>query len=190
MGYVEDIQAMDLSDEIKQTLITAHRAEVDPLRVTNQSLAAQSKQTKVEAEVEQLKGIGFAESPGLLKFVRRVYLSDDEEPGAVLLSDTEMGLSGDSSTGSAGREEISVAGAIRKFIELLPKNTEGKLMLSDQATLLDDHGRPGTGGDNQTDEEKAAERKARTDRLAGRNIDRSASRSKRYGTASVAGGGE
>jgi hypothetical protein len=190
VGYVEDIQAMELSDEIKQQLISAHRAEVDPLRVTNQSLAAQSKQTKVEAEVEQLKAIGFAESPGLLKFVRRVFLSDDEEPGAVLLSDTEMGLSGDVSTGSTGREEISVAGAIRKFIELLPKNDEGKLMLADQANILEDHGRPAAGEGNESEEEREAERKARANRLAGRNVDRAVSRSKRYGTASVGAGGE
>jgi hypothetical protein len=189
VGYVEDIQAMDLSDEIKQTLITAHRAEVDPLRETNQSLAAQSRRERVEQEVQQLASVGFAETPGLLKFVRRVFLSDDEEPGAVLLSDSEMGLSGDKSTGNVGREEISVAGAIRKFIELLPKSEEGKLMLSDQHVLLEDHGRPADGGED-TDEEKAAERQARTARLAGRPVDRAASRSKRYGTATVTAGGE
>jgi len=189
VGYVEDIQAMDLSDEIKQTLITAHRAEVDPLRETNQSLAAQSRRERVEQEVQQLASIGFAETPGLLKFVRRVFLSDDEEPGAVLLSDSEMGLSGDKSTGNVGREEISVAGAVRKFIELIPKNDDGKLMLADQHVLLEDHGRPADGGEG-TDEEKEAERKARTDRLAGRPVDRAVSRSKRYGTATISAGGE
>jgi hypothetical protein len=189
VGYIEDIQAMELSDEIKQQLITAHRAEVDPLRETNQSLAAQSKRESVEQEVQKLASIGFKDQPGLLKFTRRVLLSDDEEPGAVLLSDNEMGLSGSNSTGGSGREEISVAGAIRKFIELLPKNEEGKLMLSDQATLLEDHGRPDSGGELDEDE-KAAERIARTARLAGRPVDRSVSRSKRYGTATITGGGE
>jgi hypothetical protein len=189
VGYIEDIQKMELSDEVKQTLIAAHQAEVDPLRETNQSLTAQSKKERVEQEVQKLASIGFAETPGLLKFTRRVLLSDDEEPGAVLLSDNEMGLSGDNATGGSGREEISVAGAIRKFIELLPKNEEGKLMLSDQATLLEDHGRPAGGGEG-TDEEKAAEHAARTARLAGRPVDRATSRSKRYGTATVTAGGE
>jgi hypothetical protein len=186
VGYIEDIQAMDLSDEIKQTLITAHRAEVDPLRETNQSLVAQSRRERVDSEVQQLAQMGFAETPGLLKFVRRVFLSDDEEPGAVLLSDSEMGLSGDMSTGNVGREEISVAGALRKFIELIPKSEQGKVLLSDQASILDDHGRPASGGDEETDEEKAARRKATSSRLAGKTVDRAVSRSKRYGT----GGGE
>jgi hypothetical protein len=189
VGYIEDIQKMELSDEIKQTLIAAHQAEVDPLRETNQSLTARSKRERVEQEVQKLASLGFAETPGLLKFTRRVLLSDDEEPGAVLLSDSEMGLSGDNSTGSTGREEISVAGAIREFIELLPKNEEGKVMLSDQASLLEGHGRPADGGEPD-DEEKEAERKARTARLAGRPVDRATSRSKRYGTATFSAGGE
>lgn len=190
MGYIEDIQAMDLSDEVKATLIASHRAEVDPLRETNQSLAAQTRRERVDSEVQQLAQMGFAETPGLLKFVRRVFLSDDEEPGAVLLSDSEMGLSGDMSTGSVGREEISVAGALRKFIELIPKTDEGKIMLSDQASILDDHGRPADGGDNETDEDKATRRQETASRLAGRPVDRATSRSKRYGTATVVGGGE
>lgn len=189
MGYIEDIQKMELSDETKQILIAAHQAEVDPLRETNQSLTAQSKKERVEQEVQKLASIGFEDQPGLLKFTRRVLLSDDEEPGAVLLSDNEMGLSGDKATGGSGREEISVAGAIRKFIELLPKNEEGKLMLSDQASLLEGHGRPADGGEG-TDEEKAAERQERTARLAGRPVDRATSRSKRYGTATFSAGGE
>jgi len=189
VGYIEDIQAMELSDETKQALITAHRAEVDPLRETNQSLTAQSKKERVEQEVQKLASLGFAETPGLLKFTRRVLLSDDEEPGAVLLSDSEMGLSGDNSTGSAGREEISVAGTLRKFIELLPTNEQGKLMLSDQASILEAHGRPEDGGEPNEDE-KAAEHQARTTRLAGRPVDRATSRSKRYGTATVTAGGE
>jgi hypothetical protein len=189
VGYIEDIQAMELSDEIKQQLITAHRAEVDPLRETNQSLTAQSKKERVETEVQALAAMGFSDQPGLLKYVRRVYLSDDEEPGAVLLSDSEMGLSGDKATGASGREEISVANGIRGFIERLPKNEEGKLMLSDQAMLLEDHGRPADGGEGN-EEEKEAERKERTARLAGRPVDRATTRSKRYGTATVTAGGE
>jgi hypothetical protein len=191
VGYAEDVQALDLADDVKQRLIQAHEAEVDPLRETNRTLSAQAKQDSVETEIEGLKTMGFEDAPGLLKWVRRVYLSADaEEPGAVLLADNELGLSGDRASGAAGREEISVAGAIRKFVELMPKSDDGKLkiQLADQVTGDDDHGRPKDGEPNE--EERASERKARTNRLAGRAIDRETVRSKRYGRATLTGGGE
>jgi hypothetical protein len=191
VGYIEDVQALDLADDVKQQLIQAHEAEVDPLKETNRTLSAQAKKDSVEAEIGVLGKMGFEDAPGLLKFVRRVFLSSDaEEPGAVLLSDNELHLSGDAASGATGREEISVAGAIRKFIELMPRDDEGKLkiQLADQVTGDDDHGRPGSG--EPTEEEQATERKERTNRLAGRTIDRDTVRSKRYRTASVSGGGE
>lgn len=192
MGYEEDIQAMDLADDVKQSLIQAHRAEIDPLRDENRSLSAETKKEKVEGEIEALKGMGFEDAPGLLVWVRRVYLSADaEEPGAVLLADNELGLSGDNASGATGREEISVAGAIRKFVELMPKE-DGKLKinLAAQITGEDDHGKPDKGDDEKTGEERATERRERAARLSGRPIDREAVRAKRYGVASLTGGGE
>ena len=191
MGYEEDIQAMDLADDVKQQLIQAHRAEVDPLRDENRTLSAETKKEKVETEIEALKGMGFEDAPGLLVWVRRVYLSADaEEPGAVLLADNELGLSGDNASGATGREEISVAGAIRKFVELMPKE-EGKLKinLAAQITGEDDHGKPES-GEEKSEEERATERRERASRLSGRPIDRAAVRAKRYGVASLTGGGE
>jgi hypothetical protein len=193
VGYIEDIQAMDLSDDVKQSLIDAHNAEVNPLRESNQSLQARERRERVNGEVEQLKSLGFEEAPGLLAYVRRVFLSADaEEPGAVLLSDNEMGLSGEVSTGATTREEVSVAGALRKFIELMPKTGDGQLAvkLSDQVDgASGDHGRPDKGGDLDV-EEREAQVKARAARLSGRTIDRETVRGKRYRTASITGGGE
>jgi len=192
VGYEEDIQAMDLADDVKQTLIQAHRAEIDPLRNENRTLSAETKKEKVEGEIDALKGMGFEDAPGLLVWVRRVYLSADaEEPGAVLLADNELGLSGDSASGATGREEISVAGAIRKFVELMPKQEDGKLKinLAAQITGDEDHDKPET-GEEKTGEERATERRERAARLSGRPIDRAAVRAKRYGTATIGGGGE
>jgi hypothetical protein len=139
VGYEEDIQAMDLADDVKQQLIQAHRAEIDPLRDENRSLSAETKKEKVEAEIDALSGMGFEDAPGLLVWVRRVYLSADaEEPGAVLLADNELGLSGDNASGATGREEISVAGAIRKFVELMPKQDDGKLKINLAAQITGD----------------------------------------------------
>lgn len=183
MGFIEDIRARtDIGDDVKEAIITSHRGEVDPLR-------AQSRKEKVEGEITALSNLGFSEAPGLLKYVRRVFLSDDEQPGVVLMSDTDMGLTGDLATGATGREEQTVAGAIRKFIELMPKSEEGKLSvnLSDQASTTDDHGRPDNGDGTQTEEEKAANHNARTARLSGRKIDRAEVRNKRY-ARTISGG--
>jgi len=191
VGYEEDVQAMDLADDVKQSLIQAHRAEVDPLRDENRSLSAETKKEKVEGEIEALGKMGFADTPGLLKWVRRVYLSADaEEPGAVLLADNELGLSGDIASGATGREEISVAGAIRKFVDLMPKE-DGKLKinLGEQITGDEDHGRPDEGGE-PSEEERQTQRRERATRLSGRPIDRAAVRAKRYGVATIGGGGE
>lgn len=191
MGYVEDIQAMDLADDVKQTLIQAHNAEIDPIRDQNRTLSAETKKDKVEAEIGTLGSMGFEDAPGLLAWVRRIFLSADaEEPGAVLLADNELGLSGDHASGATGREEISVAGAIRKFIELMPKE-DGKLKVnfSQQVTGDGDHGRPDEGGE-PSEEEKQTQRRERASRLSGRPINRDEVRSKRYRTASITGGGE
>lgn len=191
MGYIEDVQAMNLSDEDKQVLIEAHRKEVDPLKESNKTLNARSKKETVEAEVVALGDAGFEEAPGLLAYFRRCLLSDDaEEPGAVLLSDNDMGLSGDLATGATGRESVSVASALRKFVELMPRTEEGKLRiaLSDQGAATDNHGRPGTGGgDERTDEEKATEHAERVGRLAGRPIERTRKRYQRHATITAGG---
>lgn len=175
MGYIEDVQALDLSDDVKQSLIASHQKEVDPLKQENQTLSAKTKKDAVEQEIAQLSELGFKESPGLLKFVRRVFLSADaEQPGAVLLSDQELNLSGDEATGATGKEDISVAGGIRKFIELMPRTQEGKLNLSDQANLSENINRPDEGEDNE--DEKKEKRKAASSKLAGRTVERTRNR--------------
>lgn len=181
MGILETIDAMDLSDEQKDKLRQEYTEAVDPLKTENDSLKAKDRRSSVEEEVKSLASMGLSEAPGLLKFYRRVLLSGDaEEPGAVLLSDSEMHLSGDVATGATGREEISVAGALRKFVELLPRNNEGKLELSDMS-LTDDHGRPDEGS---TDEDSTDEHRSNLAKITGRDLKRTR---KRYG-ATVPGG--
>lgn len=156
MGLLDVIDSLELSDEQKEQLRREHESEVGTIQSENQTLKRARKTEAVEAEVKALGDMGFAEeAPGLLAWVRRVYLSDDEGPGLVLLSDSELNLSGDQATGASGKEEITVANAVRKFIELMPKNQEGKLKvaLSDQASLSDDHSRPGNGDEGETNAE-------------------------------------
>src|SRR4029077_19737355 len=109
--------------------------------------------------------------------------ADAEEPGAVLMSDSELHLSGDVATGATGREDISVAGALRKFVELLPCNNEGKLELSDM-NLADDHGRPDDGGEEEG--ETTDDHRKKHEKMPGRSLTRTR---KRYGGGVVSGGG-
>jgi len=184
MGYLEDIEALDLADDVKAQLIASHQAEVDPLQTDNQTLKRKTKKASVEAEIATLSDMlgDIPEKPGILKYVRRVYLSDDEEPGTVLLSDAELELSGEEATGASSREELTVAGGIRKFIELMPKNAEGKINLGSQLEGNNDDTlstRP-KNGDPENPETKAAEKASRTARLAGKPINRTRAR---YGRA-------
>ena len=185
MGILEEIDKLELSDEEKDRLRSEYAADVDPLKSERDSLMAKDKRSSVEAEVKGLMALGFSEAPGLLKYYRRVLLSTDaEEPGAVLMSDAEMHLSGDTATGASGREEVSVAGALRKFVELLPRNNEGKLELSDMH-LADDHGRQEEGGDEEG--ESSEDHKKNLERITGRSLTRTR---KRYARGIVSGGGD
>jgi hypothetical protein len=186
VGFVEEIEKLELSDDQKAVLLREHEGELDPLKSERDTLKTESRKQTVEDEVEGLKSLGFSEAPGLLKFYRRALLSpDSEEPGAVLLSDTELGLSGDLATGATGKEEYSVAGALRKFVELMPRNNEGKIELSDM-TLTDDHGRPAEGGSEEG--ESSDDHRKNLEKITGRSITRNRSRYNRHGI--VSGGGD
>lgn len=190
MGFVDDIKAReDLTDEQKTQFIAAFSDEVDPLKTELGTVKARDRRTSVDAEVEAL-GAMFSDDLkdnviGLQKFYRRVLLSPDaEEPGAVLLSDNELGLSGNEATGHTGREEISAAGVLREFVKLLPRKEGEAIGLSDMASISQDHGRPSKGStDDMTPEERAADRAARSSKLSGRTVVRD--RSKRYGGSTV-----
>ena len=185
MGILETIEALELSDEVKEKLRQEHASDIDPLKSERDSLKAKDKRSSVEDEVKTLAELGFSETPGLLKFYRRVLLSADaEEPGAILMSDSELHLSGDVATGATGREEVSVAGALRKFVELLPKNNEGKLELSDMH-LADDHGRPDEGSEDG--KESTEDHRKNLEKITGRPLARTR---KRYGATVSAGGGD
>ena len=186
MGILEEIDKLDLSDDVKDKLRQEHASELDPLKSERDSLAAKDRRSDVDTEVKGLSDLGLSGSPGLLKFYRRVLLSADaEEPGAVLMSDTELHLSGDVATGATGREEISVAGALRKFVELLPRNNEGKLELSDMMLATEDAARPEDGGEEG--KESSDDHRKNLEKITGRSLTRTR---KRYAGGIVSGGGD
>lgn len=188
MGLLEQIEQMDLSDDVKQRLREEHQADLREEQKKRVMLEAQSKKKAVADEVAELADMGFSEAPGLLKFVRRVLLSDDGEPGIVLLSDADLELSGDEATDASGKEEMSTADTVRKFISLLPKKEiEGKLkvQLSDQALAAE----AGEGPDTSTDDEaKRQEREKSVEGWAGEVPKRT--RNRYRGRARAATGGD
>lgn len=175
MGYIEDVNAMELSDDIKNQLISAHQKDIDPLKSERDSLKAKSKIDETETKISKW---GLSEiSPGIAKYVRRALLSpDSEQPGAILLSDNEMGLSGDLATGATGREEITVAKVINDIFEMWPKKDDGKLNFSDQMINADNHSRPENGDDDPS--EKSEKARNNLSKVTGKSTKRSG---KRYG---------
>jgi hypothetical protein len=166
VGLLDTIDSLNLSDDVKARVIQEHQADLGEKDTEITTLRAKDRKSDVEKEIEDLKKLGFSEAPGLLKFVRRIYLSDDDGPGIVMLSDNDLHLSGDERVGATSREEISTAGAVRQLISLLPRNEEGKLELSDQGIAADDTNRPNKEGDNEeTDEDAEKARRARVQKL-------------------------
>lgn len=189
MGLREDLEQLDLADDVKQKLLLSHEEELDPLKTENQSLRTKDRRVDVEREVTELSDAGFKNHPGLLKFYRRVLLSDDQEPGTVLLSDTDMGLSGDVSTGATQKEEKTTAEVLREFVGLLPKGEDGKLVFAEMLLSDDDHDRP-EDSDKETPEQKSEGARERLGKITGRSVDRT-TRSRRYGGgAPVPAGGD
>jgi hypothetical protein len=172
VGFLDDVKKLELADDLKEKLIQAHQSEIDPYKEQNDKLQAKTKQDSVKREVDDLKALFGEDSVSLLKFCRRVFLSADaEEPGAVLLSDADLELAGDDATGASGREDISVAGALRKFIELMPRTDEGKLKVQ-----LSEQVEESLAGSNRPDGDNEEDVSVKASRLAGRPVKRSGKR--------------
>lgn len=181
MGLIDDLDSMELADDVKEKIRRAHETEIEEKDGEVKQLRREQDRDEVEKEVKDLGNMGFAEAPGLLKFVRQVFLSDDKEAGTVLLSDADLSLSGDDAVGARQREEISTADTLRRFIELMPKKDEdGKLRvaLSDQGIAAEGDDPPPSGDEPSTEEKSEASRK-RTEKALGRSIPQRSR--KRYG---------
>jgi len=171
-GFLETLDALELTDEQKEQLRQGHDEELTPLQEAQRLSAAQARRAAVDKEIEELGKLGFSDQPGMLKYARRVFLSDDQEPGIVLLSDGDLELDKDEQIGAKSREEVSTADVLRKFISLIPRDDDGKLALSDQILASDDiEEKPEE--EEGADEEKAkAESRKRASKLIGRPITR------------------
>jgi hypothetical protein len=186
VGLIDIIDQLDLSDEAKAQIRHEHEQEMAREREERQRLEREQRRTTVEAEITALSDAGLKEAKGLLAFTRRVFLSDDQEPGLVLLSDHELSLANDQASGATQREEISTADVLRRFIEMLPRTDKGSIALSEQVLLTDDHGAPAS-GDEPSAQEKTDNARENLGKITGQSVARTRNRYSRS-SLTVAGG--
>lgn len=117
-----NLDGLDLSDE-QRAQIEAQFADDEADAQELERLRQKDREREVDDKIDGLKEVGLSDNPGVLKFLRRIYLSDDGKPSAILLADDDAGLK---------QEEVSLSDAFDQFLDLL-KNQEGKLELSSQA---------------------------------------------------------
>lgn len=127
----EELAALDLSDDA--------RAAIQTVLDENARLSAQTREAEVDRRVDELKGLGFDERPGALKFYRQVYLSDDGGP-AVVLSDSD------------GQEKarLTALEILDRFIDAI-KGADSKVNLSDQALVSGNDVKPPEKSETETE---------------------------------------
>ncbi len=125
-----DLDSLQLSDE--------DRARVESVIAENDRLQRKDRDAAVETEIARVSALGLSDQNGFLKNYRRLLLADDGETAAVLLSED-----------GTRQEELTVTDALKQLIGALPQK-DGKIVLSEQHLVEDDHGR----ADDASDEDK------------------------------------
>jgi hypothetical protein len=131
-----DLSTLELSDEDRATI----QAALDE----NDRLKKEQRTAAVEAEVKRVQELGLSEQTGFVKLYRRLLLADDGGE-AIVLSDENTGE----------QRGVTITQALKTMIDALPKNTEGKIVLSDQALAAEAGTRPADddAGEQETIEE-------------------------------------
>lgn len=188
MGLLDQIDQLEgVSEEKKNELRNEAIREMSP------ALTADA-----EGTLAKLRAIGFSEENGctaFLKRTRRILMSADaHETGAVLMADSDLGLTGDKATGATTRDEVSLANEVKGLFDLLP--TEGsdgqkvlRAMLSDQAIAADSDNRPDATAEGDPDKKLESSRSS-LNKVTGAEVT-GVSRSRyrrRRGAATTAGG--
>lgn len=187
MGILEEIEGMDIPEEQKQKLRDAHAEEMRPQRVAGY-------RTGADEFVAKLSDAGLKEAPGFLKEVRRVLMSEDaHEPAAILMSDADLNLTGDDATGATTREEVTLAGEVKRLFSLLPGFNDGelKMQFSQQGNIAEAGTAPAH-GDGPEGSADVATARQNIRRVTGQDGDAPKNTRKRYrrGGHTVVTGGD
>jgi hypothetical protein len=138
---IEDrLAGLELSDDVRGLL--------SEVLTENQTLRARTNESAIDARVEELKGLGFADSPGALKLYRQVALADDEMPVIEFSDDT-------GATHSPSAKEL-----LDSFIGALTGGKEIAIQLSEQHTTHGNDDPPPANDDDAKDSKPVSERVA------------------------------
>jgi hypothetical protein len=137
----EELEALNLSD-----MPEAQRAAFQKLIDENSASTTTARRAEADKRITELEGLGLKGHPGALKLYRSVMLADDGGPAVVVLSDD-----------GSKKESLTALSILDQFIEAL-KGAEGKVHLSDQASLVP--------GDEKPPVTPEGEKKPFADRLA------------------------
>jgi hypothetical protein len=141
-----DMDALNLSDEQRAAL----EQQIDGVNLSDEerdelaTRRADDRQRKVDDKIKELSDMGLSENPGVLKYLRRIYASDDGQPSVVLLADED----------GATKQEATISQAFDGFLSLL-RNQEGtRIELSSQHSKSEEGVKP---ADDTTGEVKSIE---------------------------------
>lgn len=127
-----NLDGLNLSDD-QRTQIEAQFAAEDENAQELERLRTEARTREVDDTIAELSESGLKDNPGVLKYIRNIFLNDDQQPSILLSED-----------GSSERKPTSVTDAFTGFLNLL-KNQDGKIKLSTQSADLsadDDRERP------------------------------------------------
>ena len=102
----------------------------------------------VTEKVSELKEVGFAEFPGLLKTIEELYLAD-EGSSVATLSLSEEG-------GEVADVELTVSDIVTRIVEAMPKSDDGSLKFGEQISEFNDHSRRDSSSEDYDPAERAA----------------------------------
>jgi hypothetical protein len=152
MGKISDLLVgVDLSDE-QRAALSAHEAEEAKKDERLRKAAEDAQSALVTAFMSEMDGLGLGDkdTPGLRVEVRNIMMSDD---GGTALNLSEV-------TESGGRTQAvpqTATDIVRRIINALPRNKDGRVALSEQARVLpgdpkpDEGDKPDDGADDKRD---------------------------------------
>jgi len=136
---IEALDQLELSDEA--------RVALQGILDENATLRSHNRASDADKRIDELKGLGLQERPGFLTLYRQIFLSDDGGAAVVLLSDSGQ-----------EKERLSALQILDRALEAL-KDSDGKVVLSDQQLVSgnDDPPPPNADGEKEEPVEKRVE---------------------------------
>lgn len=151
MGRVstDPLEGLDFSDEEKVKEVVTNALQ------TAQDARKTSRVGEIDAEIERVKKLGFADHPGFLRVYRDILESDDEQPALLFTAHDDQGQV----VGSADQEKTA-SDIAKMLIDSLPteeKDGQVRVLLSAQAASSGNDDPPPPGDEDRSVEDRTAD---------------------------------